>query len=283
MKTICVIYDDYSSNYPAVQHNEQVLNSIFENYATVKSYDLRLLKDNEVLEGDAFLLSKQQLLSPLRHHIVNFKKVILMERNILKKGITDVLNIPADSDVLVVNDSYESCTSTVYELYELGINHLNLIPYDSSHEKNGIYKDIHYAITPGEIQLVPPHIRHIIDIHYRVISFSTLLKLSNLLQLDMNHIHHKLIQHLNSIAQVDQGFHDNYLNSYLKGCMLDLVVLDSNHAILVVNNDYDLVYFNEQAKHIFHLENSLNLYYHNIMWLVFQFYFINVKKNLARK
>ncbi|MGN1415041.1 MAG: sigma-54 interaction domain-containing protein [Anaerovoracaceae bacterium] len=257
MKTVCVVYENFHQNYPAIEHNFETLKEIFGEYIQVKNYSIEeMQKENGALEGDAYLVSRETLLAPLRNFISDFKKIILMERSILKQGIPQIMDIPSGSDVLVVNDALASTLSTVYELYELGFNHLNLIPLDPDKEPTGVYRNIKYAVTPNELTFVPPYIKKIVNIQYRVISFSTLLKLMDLLQLDANQLHLRLIRHLNSIAQPNLGFHNNYTNNYLKSQMLDLVVADSESAILVVNYDYHLVYFNEQANLLFNVKKN---------------------------
>ena len=256
MKQICVIYDRWTGNEAAVLHNQQVLEDLFGDLITVRNYGLQEMGEDEILEGDAFLLSNQMLLSKLRHHILDFKKIIIMGRSIQKAAITEAMKIPNDSDVLVVNDSYTSSSSTAYQLYQIGINHLNLIPFDQGQENTGIYRGLKYAITTGEHSHVPPYIDTVVDLKYRVISFSTMLELLNLLQFDKDRLMDRLIPYMNSIAMVDLGFHDNYRDSFLKNQMLDLVVTDADEGILVVTESYQHVYSNQQANRILHLQKT---------------------------
>lgn len=254
MKQICVIYENCQDNYDAILDNQQTLEQLFGDLVSVKNYDVYELQEEEILEGDAFLISNQMLLSSLRHHILDYKKVILMERSIQKHAMPEIMKIPADEDTLVVNDSYASSSDTTYQLYELGINHLNLIPYDSALEASGIYRSLRYAITTGESSYVPPYIPNIIDLSYRIIGASTILRLINLLQLDMDRMLYKLNPYMNSFAMADLGYHSNYRDSFLKNMMLDLIVKDSNDAILVVTDTWRHVYSNEQAGRILHLQ-----------------------------
>lgn len=259
MKQICIIYEKWTGNEAAVLHNQQILEELFGDLITVRNCGLLEMEEDEILEGDAFLLSNQMLLSRLRHHILDFKKILIMGRSIQKCSIADAMKIPADSDVLVVNDSYTSSTSTAYQLYQIGINHLNLIPYDYSMEDTGVYRSLKYAITTGELSHVPSYIETVVDLKYRVISFSTMLELVNLLQFDRDRLMDRLIPYMNSIAMVDLGFHDNYRDSFLKNQMLDLVVTDADEGILVVTEAYQHVYSNQQANRILHLQKTDDL------------------------
>lgn len=254
MKHICVIYENFTHNYAAIQHNQSILEDLFGDVAVIHNYDLRELNEGVVMDGDAFVISNQELFSKLRHHIRDYKKIILMARAIRKHAMPELMKIPADTDTLVVNDAYNSSADTTYQLYEIGINHLNLIPYDAALDDTGIYRNIQYAVTTGEAAHVPSYIKNVIDLQYRVISFATILRLVNLLELDMNRLLHKLIPYMNCIAMVDLGFHDNYRDSFLKNQMLDQIVKDSDEAILVVTESYHHVYSNEQANRILHLQ-----------------------------
>ncbi len=254
MKHICVIYENCTQNYAAIQHNQSILEELFGDLALVRNYDLHDLNEGEIMEGDAFIISNQELFSLLRHHIRDYKKVILMDRSIQKQAMPELMKIPAETDTLVVNDTYITSADTTYQLYEIGINHLNLIPYDSTLEHTGIYRNIQHAVTTGEVSYVPSYIKNVINLQYRVISFATILRLVNLLELDRNRLLQKLIPYMNSIAMVDLGFHDNYRDSFLKNQMLDQIVKDSEEAILVVTDLYQHVYSNEQADRILHLQ-----------------------------
>ena len=245
-KTIAIIYDS-CTNLPAIEHNQNTLEDLFEGCVHTVNYYFDQLEDDVILDGDAFLLSNASLLASLRPHIPDFKKIILMKRSIQKAAMSLIMDIPKGSDVLVVNDSFDSSVHTAHALYELGIGHLNLIPYNPAPDSSSVYRNLQYALTPGECQLVPSHIPHVIDFLYRVISFDTLTQLSETLHLTNDMISRNLIQHLNSIAERNNDSQDNFLTSHLKTQIINLVVRDLPTAILVVNTEFQLVYSNEQA------------------------------------
>lgn len=243
-KTIAVIYD-HLANLPAIEHNQHTLEELFEGYVSITNYYFDQMQEDTVIEADAFLLSNTALLAPLRPHISDFKKIVLMKRSIQKAAMSLIMDIPEGSDVLVVNDSFDSSVHTAHALYELGIGHLNLIPFNP--DNAAACGSFQYALTPGESRLVPPQIPHVIDFLYRVISFDTLLQLSETLHLTSDITSRNLIKHLNSIAERDSDSPASFLNSHLKTQIINLVVQDLPTAILVVNTEFQLVYSNEQA------------------------------------
>ena len=250
MKNVAVIYRN-RENAGAIEHLQQNLERVFEQYISVENFYLNELAQGLTLEADAYIVVHQDMLYPLKNHIENFSKVILMNRSINRTCVPAILELPKDTDVLVVNDSYESTIETTYAFYELGIGHINFIPYEKSLEDSGIYGHIQVAVTPNEEALVPSFIRRIINIGYREISFDTLLKLMHKLDLDLEVTNRNLIRHIHSVIEANTDFHSNYLDSYLKSQMLNRVIMDSAYAILVVNDRYQLVYSNDRANSIF--------------------------------
>lgn len=255
MKQVSVIYRN-RDNAKAIQHLQRSLEGVFSDHIQVKNYFLNEIPEGAVLEADAFIVSHEDMLYPLKKHINNFYKIVLMNRSISRKYLPAILDIPKDTDVLVVNDSYESTIETTYTFYELGISHVNFIPYDEALRQTDAYSHIQAAVTPDEINLVPPHIGTIINIGYREISFDTLLKLMHKLDLTSEVVNRNLIRHIHTVVEANTDFHSNYLDSYLKSQMLHRVIRHSAAAILVLNEMYQLIYSNDRAISIFHIEDG---------------------------
>lgn len=253
MKIISVIYRN-RENMPAIEYLKNNLESIFEKYIKVNNIFLNELLDDETIEGDIFLVLFEYMIYPLKKHIQNFDNVILMTRGIDKKFISDILAIPQNTDVLVVNDSYESTIQTTNTFYELGISSVNFISYEKDLDTDNYYDAIKIAITPNEEDLVPKHIKNIINIGYRQIGYDTLIKIMQKLQLSHKLINRNIIRHMNSIVEPNATFKSNYLNSYLKSEMLNMVIFNSHESILLTDNDYNLVYSNNKSNIIFGID-----------------------------
>ncbi|MEA4987834.1 MAG: sigma 54-interacting transcriptional regulator, partial [Anaerovorax sp.] len=255
VKKIALIYKN-RENQGVIAYLEDTLYHIFEGYIEIKSFFMSEMSSNEQIEADAYLMVYEDMIFSLKNHISNFYKLLLLGRSIRKEFLHAMLEIPKDTKVLVVNDTYETTIQTTYTLYELGISHLNLIPYDKELLASGEYNKIKYAITPNEENLVPKNIKKIINIGYREISFDTLLKLMRKLDLDNDVINRNLIRHLHTIVEPNTDYHDNYYNSYLKGKLLNRVVDHSLAAIIMLNEKLEVVYFNDKANSIF--ETNVN-------------------------
>ena len=109
-------------------------------------------------------------------------KYIIATRNINTKNLKLLLDIPENTDVLVVNNLWENTIEVIEELQLIGINHLNFYPYNPQAPIEGF--DYKYAVTIGEPQLVPKNIPNVIDLGTRLISIKTIVQI--LLHFDLN-------------------------------------------------------------------------------------------------
>ena len=87
------------------------------------------LRAGEQLISDVFLIMRPGTMQELQHHISDPKKVVLVTRTVSEDAIYRLYDIPKGNRVLVVNDSPETTSETVSMLYQLGVTHLNLLPY----------------------------------------------------------------------------------------------------------------------------------------------------------
>ena len=172
MKKVAVIYRT-SDNQEVIKYLKDSLESIFENYIIVENYYLQELTGSFKIDADAYILTEETMLYPLKERITNYNNIIFMYRSIRKKQLDEVSQIPKGTNVLVINDTYETAVQTLCSLYELGISHINLVPFDPNDADNFIYRDFKVCITPNEVHLVPNYIKKIINIGYREVSFDT--------------------------------------------------------------------------------------------------------------
>lgn len=243
-------------NPEAIRFIQENFEEIFGRYITFSNCYLNQLRPGAVLEADAFLVRDESLLQEARAFVDDFSKMIVVNRSPMREALKQISSIPAGSNVLMVNDSYESTLNTIYAFYEIGVSHINLVPYDSALLHTGIYDHIEIAVTPSEPHLVPPHIKTVIDIGYRKVSFDTMFKLMRLLDLDIGIINRNLQRHIHSVVESNEGFHSNYVYGYLKSEMLSTVVNTSENGMLLVDGAFQPVYANRQALKIFHAVNK---------------------------
>ena len=247
MKKIAVIYQDRSS-IGLARFVATTIEEVFKDYAFVENYFLDELPDNFKIMADAHVLSDNSVITPAKNHLANFDTLTILTRDINSNEIKVLDELPADTDVLVVNDTYQTSVETIYALYSLKVCHLNLFPFNPEEDNMTVYSGFSVAITQGEAHLVPPFISNTIDIGPREVSASTLVKLIDILSLDTDVIHRNLIRHIKSYFDTSLGFHDAYLNNYLKTTVFNKFMNESESATIIINDEYDIIFVNEKAE-----------------------------------
>ncbi len=255
MKSILMIYND-RENWPAIEYLHSCIEKVFEDYVQIDEVFLNELKENEIIKGDIYLVLFEHMIYPLKKHIENFDNVVVMTRGINKKHFNEIQKIPKGTDVLVVNDCYESTVQTTNTFYELGINHVNFIPYDKNLDVHDYYKGIEIAITPNEVQLVPNYIKKIINIGFREIGYDTINKIIQKQGFSHKLINRNFVKLMNDIVEPNANFKSSYLNSYLKSEMLNKLIYNSKEGILLTNYDYNIVYSNDKLNSILNIADD---------------------------
>lgn len=255
MKKVAVIYNN-SDNQEVIKYLKDNLERIFENYITVENYYLSELDANIKIDADAYIITHETMLYSLKDRITNYNNIVTMYRSIKKQHLHEIFQIPEDTNVLVVNDTYETTVQTLCSLYELGMNHINLVPFDPNDPDNSKYKDYKICITQNEVHLVPKHIQKIINIGYREISFETLIQLMNRLELNFELTNRNLVRHIRAIAEPDIYIYNNYLNNFVKNHVFNSVIDDSPTALIVTNEKYTMLFSNSKAKTLFDIKSN---------------------------
>ena len=258
MKHVIIIYRR-RENLNAVDFIKKDLEEIFASHVVFENFFLCDLKEDMLLEADAFLALGEDVFRQVKDHVDDFSRIIKMNRSPDRTSLNKISKIPANTAVLIVNDTYESSIDTVNSFYEVGISHINMIPFDEELEHTGIYDRLQIAVTPGESVLVPRHIKKIIDIGYRRVSFDTMFKLKNMLELDVGTIDRNLYRHIYSILEPDTAFHSNYIYGFLKSEMLGRIANSSKSGLILTDKSYQPVYVNDKAAEIFQCRNKAQL------------------------
>ena len=255
MKNAIILYQN-DENQEVIDFLKKSFEEVFDQYITFTNAFLNRLDSRAALAADAYLVWESGILQEVKDLVEDFSKVIMVTRSPARESLNLISAIPAGTNVLLVNDSYETALETVHAFYEIGVSHINLIPYDSALTRTGIYDQISVAVTPSEPHLVPPHIRQVIDIGYRKVGFDTMFKLMQLLDLDVGIINRNLQRHIYSVVEPNEGFHSNYIYGYLKSEMLSRVVDASENGMLLTDAAYQPVYANRLALKIFRADNK---------------------------
>lgn len=254
MKEVAVFYRD-RENPRAIKSLEDNIYDVLGGYIHITNYYTNEFRPGQQIKADAYILCYEESLSDLLGHIDDFTKVIVMKRNIKQQYLQPVIDLPAGTNVLVVNDSRESILQTMYMIYELGVSHIKLIPFEPSISQSNGYEGIDTAIvTEMSEHLVPPFIKNVINIHNRDISFETFRKVISVLGLNNTHIHGTLLRKIRDELDTGADYINSFLSNFLKDSMLDNIINDSSRLIILIDKKSQVHFINEVAYSVFGIE-----------------------------
>ncbi len=208
MKSIGVVTQQKS---PLAQFLKENVGQIFRGYASVNNYYFSDLLSDAIVSDDCVLVMSSEKVGNMRQYVPDIKRIVVVQRTIREPELNKIAAIPANTKVLVVNNDAAMTLETIALLYQLGINHLDLVPFETGHD----YNEIVIAVTPGESELVPSYIQTVIDVGNRCLDFRHYSN-STRLGLDDWEIHQRLIQCLKTFLTLDLGLKKQHRDFFHK-------------------------------------------------------------------
>lgn len=223
------------------------LDEVFEGKIKINVLYLNMIPFNVKIDSKVVLVMSKLMVHKVKNLVDNQKNIIIASRTFSEKSLYKIYSIPNNTNVLVVNDSYDSSNETVALLYQLGIKHINLIAYNEDKVDTSKFN---IAITPGESNRVPKSIKNIIDIGHRKFDMQTFLNILNLLDFQDNEINERLVRYTHTIVEINTGVRKRYIESYVLSETLKNIIQLSHEGMLVVNTEFNTVYYNKKLEEI---------------------------------
>lgn len=232
-------------------HLKENLLFVFEKNVTILEYYLDDLGNDKKILGDVFLLPLERGIFDLVGLVEDLSNVIIITRVPSKQKLTPILQIPDQTDVLVVNDTDEATVQLTKSLYELGFAHINLVPYLRGQTSYEHVQKFNYAITPDEKELVPYHIQNVIDIGNRMIDTYTILRIINKLGVSDPLVKLNLVKYSEYLAEPTSSVKEHFNSSFIQTEMLKSYSDFAEEAISMCDISHRIIYANRSFSDIF--------------------------------
>ncbi|MCC0694633.1 sigma 54-interacting transcriptional regulator [Clostridioides sp. ES-S-0048-02] len=250
MKTIAVVTDGLSKLECFLNKN---LKLIFKDKVIIKNYYLNRITEEESIKDDIILVMIDDRVLKIKKYVKDVSKIIIINRTIKQKDIYKLFSLPEGIDVLVVNDNKHTVLETISNLYNIGINHLNFIPYNPNEE----YRNIKIAVTPGEADLVPKYIEEVIDLGHRYIDSSTFIQIIAKLKLDDKEITERLIKYIDEVISLYSGINTKYKELTIKADELNSIINLSNLGMAMISEKKNVIICNNSLSDILDIKNDI--------------------------
>ncbi|MFD4930541.1 sigma-54 interaction domain-containing protein [Peribacillus butanolivorans] len=195
---------------------------------------------------------------------VNAEKIIVGKRTVNHEYIDKLLRITDGSAVLVVNDDDDATISLIESLYQLGVDHVQFIPF-----RKGIlfYEDVQIAVSPGETHLCPSYIKEVIDIGVRLFDITTILEVVECCGLNKD-ISSKISErYISNIIELQRKLLFAERDAKQMSEHIQNVLGTVDDGILVVNEEGRITVFNNRLAALFHVDaqDVVNKYLEHVM------------------
>lgn len=179
--------------------------------------------------------------------------VIIAKRTITGQNLEKIMVLPKNKKVLVVNYPQEVTEETIESLKELGLTHLDYVPYNGNENDLG---EIDTVITPGHIYLCPDSVLHKIDLGRRSLAFSTFVRVLQALDLSINNLNifgnNYISMMVNAGKRVSRLLRDT--ETLRKN--LEVVLERIQEGIITIDEKGNIEFFNSLAEEFFKLKTK---------------------------
>lgn len=221
------------------------LSSIFHNYLEIESVLLPDVTPELLASTSCILYSAADIPPRCQDMVPEHVHELICIRTFNHTYLHKVLQIPPGSFVYLVNDSERNTYEVIHQLQDFGISQYHFLPYYPG--CGPASPEIKYAVTAGEVHLVPKNISTVIDIGNRVVDISTINEIIAWYHLPLNLADEITRNYINHIVQIlklsnlqlshaldTQMITQAIINTIVNGICL----IDSSDSIQMVNQPF---------------------------------------------
>lgn len=200
----------------------------------------------KVFHSTLIVLPNKFTIETVKDFIGENCEVIIAKRTLNYENVDQLLFLPEGTQALYVNDNPETVYESIETMRQLGLNHIEYIPYYPG--KTNIQM-IKLAITPGELKIIPNFVEKVINIGHRLIDITTIMSILerfHLMEEYGNHVsekyYRKIVDLTKNLAKAHRQLHQ--------------VIDGVGDGILAIDHKGRIVVFNEFLENMLKIENN---------------------------
>ncbi|WP_088069830.1 sigma 54-interacting transcriptional regulator [Gottfriedia luciferensis] len=200
----------------------------------------------KVFHSTLIVLPNKFTIESVKDFIGENCEIIIAKRTLNYENVDQLLFLPEGTQALYVNDNHETVYESIETMRQLGLNHIEYIPYYPG--KTNIQM-IKLAITPGELEIIPNFVEKVINIGHRLIDITTIMSILerfHLMEEYGNHVseryYRKIVDLTKNLAKAHRQLHQ--------------VIDGVGDGILAIDYNGRIVVFNEFLENMLKIENN---------------------------
>ncbi|GED31737.1 MULTISPECIES: sigma 54-interacting transcriptional regulator [Brevibacillus] len=201
-----------------------------------------------ITPGSLVVLSTKSIVPQVESYVPPGSKLIVAKRMLPYHNLREMLEIPKGVKVLLVSDTAETAQENVELLRASGMD-FEVYPYYPGADYP---PDVEIAVTPGEAEHVPPHIRKVVDIGFRVIDLSTLLAIYA--HFNSDNFQKVTARAMQSLIYITKELNKEIQHAHLLSKYLEAIVNRIEDAVIAFDESEIVRFVNQKAV------DSLNLH-----------------------
>ncbi|KQL48755.1 transcriptional regulator [Brevibacillus choshinensis] len=201
-----------------------------------------------ITPGALVVLSTKSIVAQVESYLPQGSKLIVAKRMLPYHNLREMLEIPKGVKVLLVSDTPETAQENVELLRASGMD-FEVYPYSPGADYP---PDVEIAVTPGEAEHVPAHIRKVVDIGFRVIDLSTLLAIYA--HFNSDNFQKVTARAMQSLVYITKELNKEIQHAHLLSKYLEAIVNRIEDAVIAFDESEIVRFVNQKAV------DSLNLH-----------------------
>lgn len=249
-KTIAIVAASEKTSF----NIKEQLDRLLGNYVDFKAFSL-LGWEEQTGHFPLVLISTEKFIKYVVPRVRSKTDFLIIRRTISRQALEKILKIPKGEQVLIVNDHIESVEETIALLYEVGIDHLDFVPYypNSSNVDNN---NIDIAITPNEKELVPKGVNNIVDIGERMVDVNTIMNTLTRLELLDSKAYKLISNYGDEIVSRYSGFQTTLSDLEDTRGVLHQAIHMIDSGCIVYDKYHEILFLNKAAEKILQIQST---------------------------
>ena len=159
------------------QYMKKSLEPFFHNQVTFKAYTTKDIEKLDVVPEKIVIISAYVIFKSVENKLSPDAILQVFSLSLSTDNLKNLEKIKNKERVLLVSIDYYNCMQTITQIYEAGCQNIDFVPYSGDEDNRD--KSIDFAITPGEVTLVPKDIKNVVDIGPRIVDINCVIELAD--------------------------------------------------------------------------------------------------------